>query len=289
MANESRRRRPPMDSDEPDEAPTRRRIADDGPPRRRRRPEPEEEYGDEEQEDVEEAPRPSRRAASRRANATGPRRTRGPGGRDDRRRPTASSRRVASGWGGYNKVKAAHSDFETKFKPGPEGTVVAPLELEPFAAFARHWLDLQDGKRAFICPSSLEADDDGEDMSCPLCDVGDRPNPARAYLNVAVLRPHERPELAVWEIGASVSEQLQMIDKSIGRRTSLTDIYILASSKGSGLNTKYHLEPLYPEDLDEFEVDELTDKQRSAFELYDADLYEIPSLSELDKVADEIA
>ncbi|MFE6739780.1 hypothetical protein [Streptomyces tubercidicus] len=197
---------------------------------------------------------------------------------------------MARGWGGYNKVKSASSDFETKFKPGSEGSVVSLLEEEPFAAFSRHWVDLQDGKRAFICPASLEADDDDEEeLACPLCDVGDCPNAPRAYINVAVLRPGERPEHAVWEFGASISEQLQMIDKSIGRRTPLTDIYILASSKGSGLNTKYHLEPLYPEDLDEFDVDELTEKQRHSFELYDEELYEIPSYSELDKIADEIA
>ncbi|MFD4858457.1 hypothetical protein [Streptomyces atratus] len=149
-------------------------------------------------------------------------------------------------------------------------------------------MELEEGKRAFICPASLYVDEDEDELECPLCDVGDKPNPPRAYLNVAVLAPGKKPELAVWEIGAAISDQLQMIDKSIGRRTKLSEIYIVANSKGTGLNTKYHLEPLFEEDLEDMDLKPLTDKQRDGFELYDAELYPIPSFKELDRIADAL-
>lgn len=301
MPAAARRRPRPDEDEEQEETPRRsRRVADadeDEAPRRRRRPEqdsvdPEED----DQEDYEEAPRGRQRRAHAEEveEADRPRRrpggSRGPSGPAGRR-PGGSrtSVRVASGWGGYNKVKAASSDFEKKFKPSSDGDVIAMLEAEPFAAFSRHWVDLPEGKRAFICPASLETEEDSDPPECPLCDVGDKAKGAKAYCNVAVLKPGARPEHMVWEIGGSVSDQLQTIDKSIGRRTQLTDIYLLASSSGSGLQTKYHLEPLFEEDLDEFEVKPLTQKQIEAFELYDASLYEVPGMKELDKIADDIA
>ncbi|MFI0265670.1 hypothetical protein [Streptomyces luteogriseus] len=206
---------------------------------------------------------------------------------------------MASGWGAYERTRAASSDFETKFKPSGELQVVALLEEGPFHSFARHWVELKEGKRAFICPASVQyIDDTGQpiedDAECPLCDVGHKVNSPKAYLNVAILG-QGKPQLAVWEIGPKVSEQLQMIDKSIGRRTSLTEIYILATASGTGLNTKYQLEPLFEDDLLELAEDEdlplkpLTDKQRESFELYDDTLYPVPTLKELNQVADEVA
>ncbi|MFJ1700372.1 hypothetical protein ACIOHC_35875 [Streptomyces sp. NPDC088252] len=305
MATAARRRRPVDDADdyEEQETPRRRRrpAADEEDTRpRRRRPEPEDAEDDEAEEpprrrravhrdddedDVEEAPRSRRRRAE-------------PVNEDDedepprRRRAAAAARpgrRVARGWAAYEKTKAKSSDFEKKFKPTAEESVVVLLEEDgPFATFARHWVELEEGKRAFICPASLAIDDDEAELECPLCDVGDKPNAPRAYLNVAVLEPGKKPELAVWEIGGAISDQLQMIDKSIGRRTKLTEIYIVATSKGTGLNTKYHLEPIFEEDLPELDLKPLTDKQRNAFELYDDELYQIPSFKELDRVADAL-
>lgn len=298
-ATTTRRRVRPED-DEDEEATPRRRSRPDAEeeqvPRRRRPPEPEDDDQDDDaDDDYEDAPR-SRRS-SRNADEDvedRPRRrpggTKGPGGGAGRRPGGAKpSGRMASGWGGYKRVKEASSDFETKYKPSSDGDVIQLLEGEPFAAFARHWVDMSEGKRAFVCPASLETDEDDDPLECPLCDVGDKANGAKAYLNVVVLRPRQKAEHAVWEFGGTVSDQLQTIDKSIGRRTKLTDIYLLASSSGSGLSTKYQIEPLFEEDLDEFEVKPLTEKQLNAFDLYDATLYEVPSMKELNKVADEIA
>lgn len=306
-----RRRRRPVDDDEDDQPRRRRRPAaeeddeEEETPRRRRRPEPEDD-----DDDVEAAPRSRRRKPAddeddedetprrRRSNTRDddeedrPRRRRPSRDEDDEprgRRGRSSGRRMARGWGGYNKVKSATSDFEKKFKPSSEAQVIALLEPEPFAAFARHWIDLDEGKRAFICLASLEPEDDEDDVVCPLCDVGDKPNGAKAYLNVAVLQEQGKPSHEVWEIGPKISEMLEMIDKSIGKRTKLTDIYIEVSSKGTGLNTKYFLEPVFEEDLDELDLKPLTDKQRDAIELHDDSIYPIPSERELDKIADQIA
>lgn len=317
----TRRRRPEVDDEDVETpAPRRRRPApDDEPearPKRRSRPEPEEdpdEYDDDtesdegdDEDDVEEAPRSRRRSARRAArdddadDEPQPRRRRAGSSEGRRGSATSSSRRVASGWGAYERSRAANSDFETKFKPSSELQVVALLEDEPFHTFARHWVDLEEGKRAFICPTSIqyvdeqgELIDDDDKPACPLCEIGDKANTPKAYLNVAVLKAG-KPEHAVWEIGPKVSEQLQVIDKSIGRRTKISEIYILATATGSGLNIKYHLEPLFEEDLREMAEDEdlplkpLTEKQRSAIELYDESLYPVPSYKELDKIADAL-
>jgi hypothetical protein len=295
----ARRRRPEPEPEEDEEPPRRRRVSEEeevAPASRRRRPEPESD--DEEEEDIDAAPRARRRPqAADDEDDRGDRPRRRPGGSRSPsggagRRPgnARPGGRVASGWGGYTRVKAATSDFETKYKPSEKGDVVQLLEPEPFAAFARHWVELADkSKRALICPASLEVDDDDEIPECPLCDVGDKANAAKAYINVAVLKPGARPELMVWEIGGSISDQLQTIDKAIGRRTSLTDVYLLASSTGSGMTTKYALEPLFEDDLEEFDVKPLTPKQAGGFDLYDASLYEVPTLKELNKIADEIA
>lgn len=310
MATPTRRARP--DAEEEQEEPTRRRrVADDVEEEqeetrpRRRRPWPQDADDDDgeeaaPEEDYEDAPAAPRARRTTRASLDdtedAPRTRRRPGGSaapsgPAGRRPGGSrpSGRIASGWGGYNRVKEASSDFEKKFKPTPEGSIAQLLEPEPFAAFARHWLDLADGKRAVICPASLEVGEDEEELPCALCDVGDKPNTPKAYLNVALLSPNSSSELQVWEIGSQISDQLQVIDKGIGRKTSLTDIYILASSSGSGLNTKYSLEPIFAEDLAEFGVKPLTPKQLDKFELYDASLYEVPTERELNKLADEIA
>jgi hypothetical protein len=293
MAAATRRRRPEPEPDEDETPRRRRRVAEDEeetkPRRRRPEPEPDEEDDD---EDVEEAPRARRRTSRNDDEEERPARRRpagrtgtGRSGRADR----APGRRMARGWDGYQKVKAASSDFETKFKPSSEAQVVALLEAEPFAVFGRHWVDLDEGKRAYMCLGSLEADEEADDSGCPLCDVGHKPNGAKAYLNVAVLREGEKPSHEVWEIGPKISEMLEMIDKSIGRKTALTDIYIEVSTKGTGLNTKYFLEPLFEEDLEDLDLKPLSDKQRDAFELYDDEIYPIPSYKELDKIADEIA
>lgn len=298
-------RRRPREEEEEDPPPRPRRALRDEEPDaapRRRRPAPDEEEDppDEEPEDYEYAPRGRRAAGPSRDVEDRPRRrpggSRAPAGRAGRApagRPggPATVGRLASGWGSYQKIRAASSDFETKYKPSTDGDVVQLLQGEPFAAFARHWVEVDGGKRAVICPASLEVDEDDDPPQCPLCDVGDKPNPPKAYLNVAVLRPPAagRPENAVWEIGGSISDQLQTIDKGIGRKTSLVDIFLLASSSGTGLNTKYLLEPLFEEDLAEFGVKPLTDKQIAGFDLYGPDLYEVPSFRELDKLADEIS
>lgn len=322
MPTGTRRRRPVVDDEDVETAaPRRRRPApDDEPearPKRRSRPEPEDEADDiddgtddGEDEDVEEAPRSRRRSVRKGPREDDdaddepqPRRRRAGSseGRSGRRgSSTSSSRRVASGWGAYERSRAANSDFETKFKPSSELQVVALLEDEPFHTFARHWVELDEGKRAFICPASIqyvdeqgELIDDDDASACPLCDVGDKANAPKAYLNVAVLKAG-KPEHAVWEIGPKVSEQLQVIDKSIGRRTKISEIYILATATGSGLNTKYHLEPLFEDDLREMAEDEdlplkpVTEKQRAAIELYDESLYPVPTYKELDKIADAL-
>lgn len=309
MPAATRRRRPLEDDEELEETQPRRRRRptdedEDERPRKRRRPEPEEDEEDEhEDEDVEEAPRGRRTRAQQNDDGdeedAAPRRNRrGPVGRSSGR-AERNNRRVASGWGAYERTRAASSDFETKFKPSGELQVVALLEEGPFHSFARHWVELKEGKRAFICPASVQyIDENGQpvedDAECPLCDVGHKVNSPKAYLNVAILG-QGKPQLAVWEIGPKVSEQLQMIDKSIGRRTSLTEIYILATASGSGLNTKYALEPLFEDDLLDLAEEEdlplkpLTAKQRDSFELYDDTLYPVPTLKELNQVADEIA
>lgn len=298
MAVAARRRRPEPDEEEEEQSPHRRsRMSDeeDAAPARRRRPAQEDAEDEPDEEEFEEAPRARRTSPARdteeedrpRRRPGGPRAPSGGPGR--RGTTTRTAGRVASGWGGYNKVKAEGAEFEEKYKPSSDGDVIQLLEEEPFAAFARHWVDLPEGKRAFICPASLEVDEDDDPLECPLCDVGDKPNNAKAYINVATLKRSGRPEHAVWEFGGSVSDQLQVIDKGIGRKTALNDIYILASSSGSGLKTKYQLEPLFEEDLAEFEVKPLTEKQLNSFTLYDASLYEVPTFKELDKVADQIA
>lgn len=283
MARATTRRRPAEDDEEElNERPRRRRVADDDeqeekPRRRRRDPEPD----DEEEEEYDEPPRSRRRVTEDRPTRR----------KADDRSTKRSSRRVASGWGGYQKVKANTGDFETKFKPTSEAQIIALLEPEPFACFARHWVDLDEGKRAVMCLGSLDEPEDGDEdvPGCPLCDVGDKANGAKAYLNVAVLKPRGKPSHEVWEIGPKISEMLEMIDKSIGKRTKLTDIYLEVSSKGSGLNTRYFVEPVFEEDLVDYDVKPLTDSQRDGFELYDDSLYPVPTERELNKVADEIA
>ncbi|MFH9606835.1 hypothetical protein, partial [Streptomyces sp. NPDC017448] len=199
------------------------------------------------------------------------------------------SRRAPRGWAGYEKTKAKASDFEQKYKPSSTPSVVCLLEEDgPFASFARHWVELEEGKRAFICPASLATEEDEDELECPLCDIGDKPNSPKAYLNVAVLEEGSKPRVAVWEIGPAISDQLQMINKSIGKRTSLTEVYIEASSKGSNLNTKYFLEPLFEDDLGELGLKPLTDSQRDSFQLYDDSIYQVPSTRELAKIADNL-
>lgn len=259
-----RRARDDDDEGEDDEPRGRRRRSrdddeDDEPRGRRRRRSRDDEDEDDDEED--EKPRRGRKAK---------------GAESDLRR----------GWSAGQAAMDSTSDFAKALRLEESVQIVKFLEDEPYASYARHWVETGTGKertnRAYTCLRSVN-------KPCPLCDdVPDRPQSVSAF-NVALLGDDGEVVIRTWDVGVRLFGTLKSFgtDPKIG---PLTKGYYAVSKRGTGRNTSNTVLPIKASMLEEdYDMDEPTAKQLDALELYDTSVIEIPSRSDLQKLADDLA
>ncbi|MFE9834060.1 hypothetical protein ACFYP4_02755 [Streptomyces sp. NPDC005551] len=317
MATSTRRRRPADDEELEETQPRRRRRVEDDDeaesPRGRRRAVPED---DDDDEDVEEAPRarrsapkdddededpPRRRRGSRAArdddeddeeDAPRQRRgaTRGAAGRAQRspggkagRGPAGgnTARRVASGWGGHKSVASGGGSRDDIFQLDKKPQVVKVLEDQPFAAYRQHWIPAKN--RSFVCLKPI-------DGSCPLCDIGDKPNSSKTLFNIVEMSNPEK--VLVWQAGAIAAGELEDASED-DRWDGLSDpkLYFEVYSKKKGDKTEHKVNVIRSRDLpDDWDLDPLTAAETDALgdQLFDEDFVRIPTQEELEEVADDL-
>lgn len=221
---------------------------------------------------------------------------------DDEDRPVAKKRSVAvdtdddddsepvingasalsKGWGAYDNVKSEDSPFATRLKVTDDPQIIKFLDDEPFAIWRQHWVERK-GQKSFVCLSEID------ERGCPLCDAGLRSS-IRVAFNVVLLSPSEKPAIRSYEVGARVIDQLKNFHTD-PRTGPLSKHFWAVSKSGKGATTATNHQLVKERDLEEWDIDALSESQLSAFmeKRYDASTVYITSRKDmLDIVKSEL-
>lgn len=242
----------------------------------RREPTPASEYEEEKKTsrrafDEDEPARPvNRRSRARDEDEEEPRRVSRRSSRDDEDDDEDDGLKgiVSTGWGGAKQLKAEMpSDFPQQFTvPAGDPVIIKFLEPEPFANYRQHWAEWlpKGSKLSYVCPKK----------DCPICAVGDKPS-ARFCFNIVDFTDPDNPINSVLSVGFKLSNVIEKLAQD--RRTTpldRDDLYFAINKTGSDqgagsrrggtvqtnikdvkerdLRDDWDVEPLTPEDLDEF-------------------------------------
>lgn len=182
------------------------------------------------------------------------------GERSERGGRGRTSSTARKGWGGYRQTAdSVQSDFANNLKiVDNTDMLVKVLDEEPVAAYAEHWLTIDEKRRSYICL--------GE--GCPICDrLGDRPT-VRVAMNVADMDVNP-PDVKIWQFGTQVGDLMEKFAENpktspINRddiywtitRTKKNDRYstTVRPVKARDLEEDFDMEPLNEEELDELEA-----------------------------------
>lgn len=195
--------------------------------------------------------------------------------------------KVGRGWGASRRAIESTSSFAQNFKPVKEIQIVKFLEAEPYAAYARHWLErMIDGRkqlRTYLCLDSLGA-------PCPICDgLGDRPQAVSAF-NVALIDDDGTVTRKSWDVGVKLLRQIQNAheDSKLG---PLTRPFFAVSKSGTGPTSSVALNPILRASLltEDYGVVAPDEAELAALELYDESIIEIPKRSQLEEIVDELS
>lgn len=224
-----------------------------------------------------ETPRSSRRSAAEPAAEDEPNTT----------TPSPSPGRpslIRAGWSAGQAEMDKASDYAQSLKLDDKFQVVKFTEDAPYAAYRRHWIErmTQQGvkKRPYTCLESVGAE-------CPLCDIGDKPQAVTSF-NVVLIGDDGVCALKSFDVGPRLFNQLKSFsnDPMIG---ALTKGYWMMSRTGKGGNTSYNIIPKTEADLrNQHNYVIPTDDAIQRVGKYDASIIQIPALSDLQEVAQEI-
>jgi hypothetical protein len=286
----TRRRSSRDEEEEREERPTRRRSRDDDNdrderPRRGR-------SRDRDEEPEEERPSRGRRSRSRDEDEDERPRRRSRGREDEEK---GSRRRGTSGFGSYSSKKRSSGggDFADDFKPKHDTpTLIKFLDAEPFDSYNQHWIDdMPKGERkSYVC---LDDEEYFGSTDCPLCDIGEKAK-TYALFNVIDLSNPRKPEVKVWSASPAVADFLERASKEkksspINREDLYWDVelqskgkrynWVLTPVKERDLGDDYDMDPLEPDEIDEFSQDLHDD--RSA-------VTKVDSFDDLQELADDL-
>jgi hypothetical protein len=176
------------------------------------------------------------------------------------------------------------SSWAQNFKPEEASQIIGFAEDEPYVGYRRHWVDrmTKDGKstRSYVCLQTVK-------KTCPLCEAGVRPQ-AVSEFNVYLLESNGDVSLKSWPVGARVFGVLKAYanDPKIG---PLSKGFFLVNKSGQKQTTQYNVNPIkrtaLEEDYNTPVPDEATLKR---FKLYDKSILQIPSVKEMQEIADEM-
>ena len=207
--------------------------------------------------------------------------------RDEEDAPAAGRKSFRSGWSAATQLVESTSGYAQYLNPSNNLQVIRFLEDEPYAAYSRHWVTRHTSegvkKRTYTCLASLHPP-----RRCPLCAVPDRPQSVVAF-NVALIGDDGVPTLKTWDVGVRVFNQIDKLKDRPMVGGKISSVYWTVEKSGSGQSSQVHLNPVR-EDLLEEDYGIVLPDEDEIFDLepHDASIIQIPNLSELEDIADEM-
>lgn len=194
---------------------------------------------------------------------------------DDRSSIKANAARVIKGgWGAVEKMKSIDSPYAQRLRVTDEAIVIKFLDDAPYATFRQHWVE-RSGQKSFTCI------DDIDDRGCPLCKAGNRPSMRFAF-NVVLMSKDGDHSIKSYEVGARVIDQLKNFHQD-PRQGPLSKNYWAVSRSGKGATSATNHQMLRDRDLEDWEIEPLSDDDTKAFtkDGYTADIISVSSRKEL--------
>lgn len=194
---------------------------------------------------------------------------------EDRTAIKASAARVIkSGWGAVEKMKSADAAFAQRLRVTEEPVIIKFLNDAPYATYRQHWVE-RSGQKSFTCI------DDIDDRGCPLCKAGNRPSMKFAF-NVVLLSKDGDHSIKSYEVGARVIDQLKNFHQD-PRQGPLSKNYWAVSRSGKGATSATNHQMLRDRDLEDWEIEALSDDDIKSFvrDAYTADIIPIPTRKDL--------
>lgn len=187
------------------------------------------------------------------------------------------------GWASYKKKQAERSNRFATLEVTDEGqTVIKFAEAEPFAFYFRHW---PRGGRADVCIADSE-----NDVTCPLCDVGDKPKPVVLYNVIDV----GKNLLCVWEMSSEPTRKVQKHYDQLAARDKTLDsdefYFIVSKAKKTNGFFEYEVQRVRASDLEDeagtapLTADEIEDAIKRG--LYTDEIVYVRDREALQEVAD---
>lgn len=187
------------------------------------------------------------------------------------------------GFGAWKDNVKSNSGGINNFQVKDKALVIAFLEDEPFDNVFRHWVETVDdeGKTKRL-PKNCIGDD------CPLCLRGHEPKP---FLLFNVVDLADRTKVLLWEASPEPAKRIEKrYDDLAERNLSLNSpgVYFLVSkAKKSNGFTEYTVDRQREADLEELEIDPLSDEDIEALaeKLYDNSVIKYEPREDLEKFA----
>lgn len=191
---------------------------------------------------------------------------------------------IRSGWSAGQKEMDSGSGFAQALILDQNIQIIQFLDDQPYASYRRHWIDRQTPqgvkKRTFTCLESVG-------RSCPLCEVGDRPQAVSAF-NVALIGDDGQPLLKTFDVGARLFNQLKAFAND-PKIAPLSKGYYAVSKTGKGGTVSHTLIPIRPHSLEsDYDIVPPTDAEIRSIGKYDPSIIPIPKRSDLEEIAQEI-
>jgi hypothetical protein len=192
---------------------------------------------------------------------------------------------VLGGWSQAQREMDATSSYAQAVKPTENTQILKVLDDEPYANYRRHWVERngENGtyKRPYVCLQTAG-------KRCPLCDIGDRPQAVSAF-NVALVGDKGQLDLKTWDVGGKQFTTIKGFhnDPKIGPLTK--GFFAVNKTQGGKGKTSNNTWPVSRTTArEEYDID-LTDEQLASVPRYDATIIDIPSVKELQEIADEMS
>jgi hypothetical protein len=195
--------------------------------------------------------------------------------------PVAPRRTIKRGWAAAEAVKATGTGYAQVLKLAEEPQIVKFLEDEPYASYRQHWVE-RSGQKSWVCI------DDIDPKGCPLCEIGNRAG-QRFNFNVVLLGFDGERLVKSYEVGPRVIDQLKNFHTD-QRQGPLTKHYWAISRTGKGTNTATNHQMVRERDLDEFDLEPLTESELKALakKAYTDEVIKIPTRKELLAIAEDL-
>lgn len=202
-----------------------------------------------------------------------------------RRSAPAASGGLRRGWSAGQQTMDSGSPFAQALKLENQIQIIKFLEDEPYVSYTRHWVKRSGPQgsvnRPYVCLGSVGKD-------CPLCEIGDRPQTVSAF-NVALVGDDGEVSLKTWDVGVRIFGTLKSFgsDPKIG---PLSRGFFAVSKTGKGNNAQTNTIPIRASYLsEEYDIEPPSAEALEKIGLYDTEDVQIPKLSDLETVADELA